>query len=261
MHDGVLPESIGWLNASLHLFRVTVRRLFWSRQTIVCAVLVGLVALAVYAESVGRERTVEQFVEQIILTIYVSFLLPVLCLCYATAGIPTEREEQTLVYLLVTPLPRPLIFLAKWAAALILALAWTLGGLALLGWVVGDAGIDAARMLWRSIAFSTVAYVTLFTVFSVTFRRATILALVYALFLEVLTGNMPGIAKRVAVSYYTRCMIYEVGADFGVGPSGPSDLDLLVPISGSAAETSLVLLSCGLLLLGGLIFSIREYSR
>ena len=44
----------------------------------------------------------------------------------------------------------------------------------------------------------TLAYVCLFHLFAVAFRHSTIIALVYAVFMEMLLGNMPGIVKRVA---------------------------------------------------------------
>jgi len=97
--------------------------------------------------------------------------------------------------------------------------------------------------------------------FSVIFRRATIIALIYALFIETLIGNMPGIAKRLAVSlsFYTRCLIFDAGSVFGVSPSGPSNADLFVGIPGPTAQMILCLLSAGLLLAGLLTFFLREY--
>jgi ABC-type transport system involved in multi-copper enzyme maturation permease subunit len=250
----------GQLSAGIHLFRVSLRRLARSRQTIVCVMLLGLASVAVLAWSLHENRSAEEFIEQIFLAVFVTFLLPIFCLSYATAGIASDREEKTLVYLLVSPMPRPMIFLAKYAASLLLALAWTVGGLSVLCWLAGKAGIDALLVLWPGIMWSTVAYVSLFLVFSVLFRRATIVALAYALFLETLIGNMPGIAERLAISYYTKCLIYDAGSVFNANPFGPRDAELAA-IPGVTAQTTLMILS-GILLVGGmLIFVQREYAR
>ena len=123
---------------------------------------------------------------------------------YATAGIAADREEQTLVYLLVSPMPRPLIYCAKCSASLLLAVAWTMGGMTLMCWLGGEAGRAAWHVLWPGVMWSTIAYVALFLLFGVMFRRATIVALAYALFIETLIGNMPGIAQRLAISLH-RC--------------------------------------------------------
>lgn len=251
----------GQLSACLFLFGLSVRRLFRSRQTIVCALLLGFAAMAVVAWSLRRERSPQEFIEEIFLAVYVSFLLPIFSLSHATAGIAAEREEQTLVYLLVSPMPRPLVYLAKSSASLVLALAWTMGAMALICWLGGRSGREALHVLWPGIFWSTVTYVALFNLFGVTFRRATIIALAYALFIEALIGNMPGIAKRLAISFYTRCLIFDAGAVFGMRPSGPGNADLFGAISGTTAQMILYLLSGGLLLAGLLIFSLREYSR
>ncbi len=256
-----VPGFFGHVTASWHLFLVSLRRLLWARQTIVCVMLLTLAALAVVAWAIRRERLPEQFVEQIFLPVYVTFLLPIFCLSYATAGIASDRDEQTLVYLLMTPLPRPWIFLSKSAASMLLALAWTMGALWLICWIAGSAGLPAWHVLWPGIGWTTVAYVALFLLLSVLFRRATIIALGYALFLETLVGNMPGIAKRLAISFYTRCLIFDATAEFGVMPSGPGGAELFVPIAAATAQSILYLLCGGLLLAGLWVFSRSEYAK
>ncbi len=222
--------------------------------------LLGLASVAVVAWSVQEKRSAEEFIEQIFLGVFVTFLLPIFCLSYATAGIASEREEKTLVYLLVSPMPRPLIYMAKYVAAQILALAWTLGGLSVICWLAGEAGIKALVAIWPGIAWSTVAYVSLFLLFSALFRRATIVALAYALFLETLIGNMPGIAERLAISYYTKCLIYDAGSIFNANPFGPRDAELAA-IPGATAQSILIILSATMLVTGMLVFTEREYAR
>jgi ABC-2 type transport system permease protein len=254
-----LQEFGGRLSGSWHLAGVSLRRLVFSRQTIICVMLLGLAALAVFAWSHRHQRTPAEFIGDVLLTVYVSFLLPMFCLSFASAGIASDREEQTLVYLLTTPLPRPWIFAAKSSAALFISLCWTIGSLALLCYLAGKPGAAAFQSVWRSILASTIAYVALFQLFSVIFRRATIVALGYSLFLETLVGNMPGIVKRLTICYYARCMIFESSAGHGIGPTGPFDRLLFQPIAGTTAEIILYAASGGMLLIGLLIFSQREY--
>ena len=261
MNASAAAEFRRQISACIYLFGLSLRRLFRSRQTVVCALLLGLASIAVVAWSIRHERSPKEFIEEIFLAVYVSFLLPVFSLSQGTAGIASDRDEQTLVYLLVSPLSRPLIFLAKSSASLLLALAWTMGGMALICWLGGQPGRDALRVLWPGIFWSTIAYVALFLLFSVTFRRATIIAMAYAFFIETLIGNMPGIAKRMAISFYTRCLIFDAGSTFGVSPSGAGSAEMFVAISGPTAQMILYLLSGGLLLAGLLSFSIREYAR
>ena len=193
-----------------------------SRQTIISLLLLGLAALAVFAWSHRRERTAAQFIEEVLITVYMSFLLPMFCLSFASPGVASDREEQTLVYMLTSPLPRPWIFFAKSGAALALSLCWTMGSLLLLCRLAGNPGVAAWHAFWPAIFSATLAYVALFQLFSVVFRRATIVALGYPLFLETLVGNMPGIVKRLTICFYARCLIFDSTVDLGIGPTGLS---------------------------------------
>lgn len=254
-----LRQFGGRLSASWHLALVSLRRLAMSRQTIISMLLLGLAALAVFAWSHRREKTPAEFIEQVLITVYLSFLLPMFCLSFASAGVASDREEQTLVYLLTSPLPRPWIFAAKSGAALALSLCWTMGSLILLCRLAGKPGNATLSAVWPSIFAATLAYVALFQLFSVVFRRATIVALGYSLFLETLVGNMPGIVKRLTICFYARCMIFDSSTELGIGPTGPFNTLLFQPIPGTTAHIILYAAGATLLLASLLIFSTREY--
>lgn len=76
--------------------------------------------------------------------VYFSLLLPLLCLCFGTQAMGGEWEERSLVWVLTRPIPRPLIYLAKFTAALPWTLLCTLGGFWLAGYAVGSRHIDFA---------------------------------------------------------------------------------------------------------------------
>ena len=248
------------ISATWHLFWVSLWRLMRSRQTMVSLLLLSFAALAVIAWSMRRGRSADQFLEQVFLTLFVSVLAPIFSLSYGTAGIASDREERTLVYLLVAPLPRWLVFVAKAAASLVPALLWTIGGLALLCRLAGKPGMETLRLVWPSMVAATFAYVALFLVFSVQFRRATLLALAYALFLEGLVGNLPGIAKRMTVGFYVRCIVFDASSDLGLRLDGPLRAELFLPIAGTTAQSALLIISGVLFLIGMTIFAVREYS-
>lgn len=256
------PSYGGWrghLRGTWHLAGLSFWRLLRSRQTVISLLLLLLSGVGVFAWLLRRERTPLEFVEDIVLFLYVPFLLPLFCLCYATPGIASDRDEGTLVYLLASPLPRPLVNLAKFAAALAASLLWTLGGLLALCLLSRQEGLSVFGLLWPTVLRSTLAYVALFHLFSVLFRRATIVALGYALFLETFVGNVPGIVKRVAISFYTNCSIFAAAEPLGMEPAGPRSAELYQPISGSLADSCLWLASLVLLLLSTWAFARREY--
>ncbi len=245
--------------ATVQLALTAARRMLWSRQTMVNFLLLVMVGLACVGWSLRGDRPPAAFLHQVLLPLYVAFLLPMFCLCYATVGIAGDREEGTLVYLLATPLPRPLIYLAKYAAAFALTMVWTLGGLFLLGRAAGPAGRDAVGIAWPVALLATLAYVSLFQLFGAIFRRATIVALGYALFLEVFLGNMPGIVKRVAINFYVQCLLFDAASPLGVSASGPHNAAIFQPVTAGTAQLVLIAATVLLFLLGGWTFSRREY--
>lgn len=249
------------LAACLQVFRLSLRRQFFTRQTIVMLVLLGLAVLISYLWSMPwrpGSRTAAELASQIVLPLYMGFLLPVICLGYASAAIADERTGETLVYLLTTNIPRPLIYLSKYAAALLLTLGMTLGGLAALCLVPGKIGLEALGVFWTVTVCATAAYVGLFFLFSAWVRRATFLALAYALMIETLTGNIPGGVKRITVSFYAKSWLYESGETLGLAPNGVV-LSLFDPVSAATAQWVLGLASAGFVALGMWIFSRKEY--
>jgi hypothetical protein len=102
----------------------------------------------------------------------------------------------------------------------------------------------------------TFAYVCLFHLFAVAFRHSTIIALIYALFMEVLLGNLPGIVKRVAVNYYGRSIMYSAGAPEGLKSPDP---EWFQPLEPETAMWALAGIAVAGLLLALIVFSRREY--
>jgi ABC-type transport system involved in multi-copper enzyme maturation permease subunit len=249
------------LAACAQVFRLSLRRQFFTRQTIVMLVLLALAVLISYLWSMplrSGSRTAAELASQIVLPLYMGFLLPVICLGYASAAIADERTGETLVYLLTTNIPRPLVYLSKYAAALLLTLGMTLGGLAVLCLMSGKIGLEALGVFWTVTACATTAYVGLFLLFSAWLRRATFLSLAYALMIETLTGNIPGVVKRITVSFYAKSWLYESGETLDLAPGGVV-LGLFDPVSAATAQSVLALASVGFLALGIWVFSRKEY--
>ncbi len=154
--------------------------------------------------------------------IFASFVVPICALAFGTASVGGDREDRTLVFLLVRPIPRALILLAKFTATLPLVLGLVVGSYWLYCQLAGEVGRVAFPLYLPAIVYMTLAYVCLFHLFAVWFRHSTILALVYALFMEVLLGSLPGIVKRVAVNYYGRSIMYAAGEQRGLAAARPA---------------------------------------
>jgi hypothetical protein len=196
------------------------------------------------------------FSRAVVFNIFLSFLLPVWSLSFATETFGGEREAHSMVWLLTRPLPRPAVYLAKFAALLPWSLGLSVGGFALLCLAAGRPGRVALGLYWPAVCWGTLAFSALFCLIGAIFRWPAVVAIVYSFFLETFLGNMPGYLKRASISYYTRCMMFDVAGQYGVQPEKPS---VYLPVDGTTACLVLAGVTVALLLAGMAWFSRAEY--
>lgn len=235
---------------------------FDSWVEMVRALPMGPSAAAVQSAYAGSSRVLLRqtgfyvFANGVVFSVFLSFLLPIWSLSFATHAIGGEREARTLIWLLNQPLPRPLIYLAKFVALLPFSLGLNLGGFALLCLVAGRAGRPALPLFWPAVVLGTLAFCSLFHLLGAWFRRAAVIGLVYAFFLEMILGNMPGYMKRVSISFFTRCMMFTEAQGYAIQPEKPS---IYLPVDGPTAAWVLAAVTVVCLALGMVIFSRSEY--
>jgi ABC-type transport system involved in multi-copper enzyme maturation permease subunit len=196
------------------------------------------------------------FSRWVMFSLFLSFLLPLWSLSFATEALGGEREGRSLVWLLTRPLPRPAIYLAKFVGLLPWVLGLNLGGFGLICLAAGEPGWLAFRLFWPGVLASSLAFAALFHLFGAAFRRATVIALVYSFFLETLLGDMPGMMKRISITFYTRCVLFDAAAEYGLTPEKPS---VYQPVDGTTAWVALIGATAALLVAGMLFFSRAEY--
>src|SRR5262245_30142337 len=86
------------------------------------------------------------FTQSVVFLLFLSFLMPLWSLSFATESFGGEKETRSLVWLLTRPLPRPAIYIAKFVALLPWSLGLNLGGFALLCIVAGETGREALAL-------------------------------------------------------------------------------------------------------------------
>lgn len=251
------------LRAWTTLIWLTVRRLVWSTNTLMVALPLGACAVFLllwrgemsprsfsdYAEIFAN------FSEVFVITIFALFVIPVCALAYATTSIGGDREEQTLLFLLMRPVPRFMVLAAKFVGTLPIVVAIVAGSFFVFCRIMPrPVGDEALRLYLPSIVLMAVAYVSIFHLFAVLFRHSTIIALIYSLFMETILGAMPGIIKRVAVNFYGRSIMYDVARDFGV-----EEPLFFQGVDSRTAELTLAILAVGGMALAMVIFSRKEY--
>jgi ABC-2 type transport system permease protein len=196
------------------------------------------------------------FSQWVVFLIFLSFLLPLWSLSFSTEAIGGDRENQSLIWLLSRPIPRPAIYLAKWVSLLPWSIGLNVGGFALLCLAGGVPGRRALVLYWPAVVWATLAFSALFLLFGAYFRRPAVVAIIYSFCLEVVLGNMPGYLKRVSIGFYTRCLMFERAEEYGIQADKPS---VFLPVEGWVAMTVLAGGALLLILLGMWVFSRSQY--
>src|SRR6516225_8845089 len=201
-----------------HLRDLTIKGAFpWQPP----ASAVRDMALAGYRAAIYEGSTFYVFTRWIVFEVVATFLIPLWCIGFATEGVGREREARNLLWVLVRPLPRPAIYLAKFVALLPWCLLLNVGGFALICLAGGRVGHTALQLYWPAVFWGSLAFAALFHLLAAAFRHAAVLALLYSFFIETVVGNLPRDMKRFSLSFYMRCMMYDEAGGMGVQPENP----------------------------------------
>lgn len=230
----------------------------WTWQTLVCLLLLGLAAGLVLAHRwLSGDWEVQDFVTEILMGSYIGFLLPVWCLCFGAQLVGGAWEEGWLLWLLLRPVPRSLVYTLLLMAAVPWILTISLGGALLLGTLAGTQTFRASLRVAPALALGSLAYTTLFVFLSVWLRRATLISIAYVFVVENVISYMPGWMSRGSISCHMRSLV------IGAGLTSPESDSLFsfVPVSPTAAWITLAGITFAFAVAGGMIFSRREYGQ
>lgn len=244
----------------LVLVASTCRRQTLSRKTAVAAGLVACSCLLVFVAGLYRPISPRWLGDVTVLVLYAPFVFPVLLLGFGTGALGDEREDGTLVYLVTRPLPRWGISLSAYLAVVPPGVLCGLGGLwamCLVARRVGEPGVEELfGVMAPAFLLAALAYLAFFHFLAAAFRRSTIIAIVYVLFVEDFLGTVPGTIKRLSIRFYASSMVFERGRELGVRPP---DGILFEPIGAGAAAIALGAIAVAFLLLAMLVFARREH--
>jgi ABC-2 type transport system permease protein len=215
------------------------------------AMVLGACGTAIYEGS-----SFYVFTRWVVFEVIATFLIPLWSIGFATEGVGREREAQNLLWVLIRPLPRWAIYLAKFIGLLPWCLLLNLGGFALICLAGGRVGLTALSLYWPAVLCGTLAFAALFHLLAAAFRQAAVLALLYAFFIEMVVGNLPRDMKRCSLSFYMRCMMYDEAGGLGIRPENPL---VYQTVSGTTACLALAGATAALLAIGAIVFSRKEY--
>lgn len=258
----------GNLSGVVALFGVTLRRLCRG-QRLWLGLISGLVptAIVLIARSQGEDVSDGKAEGALVFLMMAQMLVPMMALWLASGLVQDEVEEQTLTYLLLRPLPRPLIYLTKLAAATLLSCV-----LAAFSTVLVELAMhwDDPEGPWRiafdrggriagAFALALLAYNAVFGLLGLVMKKPQGVGVLYILLLEGVFANIDFLFRRVTILYYARVLMLRwLG---GPAPGGRLELNLDLATAPTVAECvlTLVLTAAVVAAIGGAVFAAREF--
>lgn len=227
------------MSVTLPIADVTLRGLLGRRRTVLLVLLAAMpVLVALLIALTGGRPNPDRFLE----TLVVRFVMPLLALIVGTSVLGSEIEDGTAVYLMVKPIARWRIVIAKAIVAV------GLTALLVVPAVIVTAALLPARgdTTTTIVAFSVAclaggsAYAVAFLALSVFTTRAFLIGLAYVLIWEgVLAGLLAG-TKFLSIRQATLGIAGALGVDFSDDPLAPaiSVIVIVVVLVGGLALAS-----------------------
>lgn len=244
------------------VFAMTLGRNFRARKLAALVLLYLLpIGIVLLVRNAGEDnpREAEAVVVMLMLP---HALVPLTALLYAPGLIQDEVEEQTLTYLLIRPLPRWSVYVAKLAATILataaVAAVFAAATEATIWWGHEEFRTvvpERAGKLAALFALSLVAYNAIFGCIGLFFRKALALGVLYIIALEGVLANIDFVFRRLTVVYYYRVLTLR-WIDVRM-PAWRIDLDT-APGAGECVAT-LLTASLVLTALAAYLFTVREF--
>ncbi len=202
------------------LIDVTFRGLLGRRRTLLLVLLAGLpVLIAVLIRISGGRPDADRVLD----TLVVRTVMPLVALIVGTAAIGSEIEDGTVVYLMIKPIPRWKIALAKGLVATGMTAVLVVPAVVLTGFLLGSQDDPQTVIVGFTIAclVGGSAYAVAFMALSVFTSRALLLGLAYTLIWEgVLSGLLEG-TKFLSIRQATLGVAAALGVDVPGDPLVP----------------------------------------
>lgn len=235
-----VPAPAGPPRAFGPLVRVTVRGLLGRRRSLGVVLLAAAPVLVALILAVGGGLgDPETLAREVFTTLTLGLVIPLAALILGTAAIGTEIDDGTVVYLLVKPVPRRTVIVAKMLVAVAATVAVTLPAALLAGLLV--LGMSAPGLLAGMAAgtlLAAVLYTAVFVTLSVFTGRALLAGLGYVLVWEGLVTTLLTGTRILSIREYALAVV-EAFAGPSTFPGRESGVELTVALILSAIVLTL----------------------
>jgi ABC-2 type transport system permease protein len=254
----------GVVSSIVTLFDISIGRLCRTRRLLVVALLFALpVAFAILARVYNEDFRADEIEAALIFLFIPNALVPLTALLYTSGMIQDEVEEQTLTYLLVRPLPRWSIYVAKLLAAIVVTSVlvglFAVATYVAIFWGSDEFWTEILRVrAWKAIALLNLAllvYCTLFGCLSLWVRRALVVGVTYIVIFEGVIANIPFMVRQATVMFYFRVLCARwLNLD-----EGDWSIDLSAAPDAQTCVITLLATSLVATVLAAVTFTVREY--
>ncbi len=262
-HDAPRSRVLGQ-GAFLTLIRITAARQSRGRRLLVMTILFCLPILLgalIRRHSDSFEPSLGENV--LVFVLIFQALVPISALLFASGMVQDDVEEQTLTYLLIRPIPRWAIYLAKVVATFLTSYArvafFTILTLAVVhvgtSTNITDLALRRAPIILGLAALALAVYVGIFGLLSLVARRTLVIGAIYI-------GLFEGALAYIDFAFRNATVMYHIRVLSVRWLEIPAAYYAIDPATAPAVSTSLIVLgSVGLVfsLLGAWVFSAREF--
>ena len=187
------------------IFRVSLRALLGGRRGwLVAASDLLFVLLALILAVGGKRSSNVDYMSSLFRNLALAVLVPFIALLFASEALGAEVEDRTLIYLTLRPVRAIYIAGAKFFAAALISLAavWLalIPGFAIL--THGGAGPEMLLALIVAGGLATLAYVGVFMLLGLLWRRALLIGVIYILLWEGAIAAISVGAAHLSIRYY-----------------------------------------------------------
>jgi ABC-2 type transport system permease protein len=258
-----LPRGVDPI-ALLTVVRITVARQNRGLRRLVLAAMFALPI--VFAVLIRRYQTPYRpaSVEgSLIFGLIFPALVPLAALLLASGMVQDDVEEQTLTYLLIRPIPRWAIYIAKLAGTVLVswvrAAIFTIGTLVAVYWgnerLMGLVLRERAVIVAALLALALSAYSAIFGGLSLWVRRTLVVGAIYIVGFEMIFGSIDFVIRELTVIYYIRVLAVRwldlSGADWSIDPA--------TAVSASTCVIVLLGITFVFSAIGAITFNSREF--
>ncbi|MEQ8839524.1 MAG: hypothetical protein RIB98_00970 [Acidimicrobiales bacterium] len=223
------------------VYRVLLRQLL-TRGRVIALVLIGAVVVLLgllvgqapideFPPLTPDQLTLRRLEDGVFVVSLVGFtlLVPIVALVFAGASLGDTREDGTLVYLWLRPMPRAGVVGGAWLSAMTVSLPLTLVPMALTALVL-DAGSELVVATAVATVVGIVAYSALFVLLGLVVKNPIVWGLGYILIWEGLVASFGSAAAKVAIRGYLSSILTDrTGVDIALGDLSQT-VGIVVPL-------------------------------